>query len=439
MPLFKDKAKKLMADMKQVRNRGTCKFVDQTSVEDENFIAHVQQVMGIDSIQKRPDSARSEHQDANNNRSSDKFANLVQKMVNEKRREKSIVTGFKEMSLGSGSGNSAQPEPAYNVTPEDAIIDFNSKWRAGRRFSYGSDGGSSTKSEPGGTVNDFHLLKTIGKGAFGKVLLVQSRISGQFYAMKVLNKKSIVNSDYVEGVLNEKRILECVSYPFLVRLHLHFKDNVNLYMMMEYVGGGDLFFHLRRRITFSEKEALFYGGQITLALEYLHSLNVIFRDLKPENILVNFDGYIKLTDFGLAKRLPSLDWWALGILLYEMVHGKSPFKSESEAVTLEKILNGKVKFGQTTNSFKHLIMNLLKDDVTTRIGTSSVDDIKNHPWFETISWTMLLQKRIEPPFQPRLHHRGDTRFFDKYDDNFKDILYMSDSEQDIYKTAFLDF
>ena len=162
------------------------------------------------------------------------------------------------------------------------------------------------------SLEDFDRMKTLGTGSFGRVMLVQHKSSKEFYAMKILDKQKIVKLQQVEHTLNEKKILHAISYPFVVGLKFHFKDTTNLYMLMEFVPGGEMFSHLRRLGRFSEPHARFYAAQILLTLEYLHNLDLIYRDLKPENLLIELTGYIKITDFGFSKRVKGRTWTLCG-------------------------------------------------------------------------------------------------------------------------------
>ena len=244
-------------------------------------------------------------------------------------------------------------------------------------------------------LTDYGLVRTLGTGSFGRVLLVKEKAGGssaKFLALKILEKKKVVKLKQVEHTLNEKNILAAIDFPFLVNLTGSFKDNSNLYMVLEFAPGGELFSHLRRAGRFPEKRSQFYAGQIVLALEYLHHLKVIYRDLKPENLLFDNQGYLKITDFGFAKYVEgrtwtlcgtpeylapeiilskgytkAVDWWAIGVLIFEMAAGYPPFYAERPLQIYEKIVAGKVKYPMHfSKDLRELLRNLLQGDITRR-------------------------------------------------------------------------
>ncbi|KAJ3387359.1 hypothetical protein HDU92_001993 [Lobulomyces angularis] len=293
------------------------------------------------------------------------------------------------------------------------------------------------KNEQQKHLGEFQLLKTIGTGTFGRVYLSKDAKTSTFYAMKVLKKSEIVRLRQVEHINNEKQILKEISFPFIVDLICTFQDEKSLFMLEEYVVGGEIFSHLRRAGKFTNDITKFYIAEIVLAIEYLHSLKIIHRDLKPENLLIDRNGHVKITDFGFAKKLidnrtwtlcgtpeyiapeiitssghdTAVDWWALGILAYEMLMGYPPFSDEEVFGIYEKILGGKISFSSTLEPLaKDFIKRLLTSDRTRRLGNlkEGSADVKAHQWFKGVDWKALLRKEVIAPIIPIFSHPGDT-------------------------------
>ncbi|KAK7693302.1 hypothetical protein QCA50_002869 [Cerrena zonata] len=294
-------------------------------------------------------------------------------------------------------------------------------------------------------LTDFEVKGTLGTGTFGRVLLVRLRSanskSQNCFAMKVLRKSEIVRLRQVEHVNAERHILSRVQHPFIVDLFATFQDSLNIYMLLSYVPGGELFTHLRRAQRFTPDVTRFYLATIVLALKYLHSFNIIYRDLKPENLLLDSRGYLRLTDFGFAKIVDdrtwtlcgtpeylapeiiqsdghgkAADWWACGILAYEMMVGYPPFFDETPYGIYEKILKGKIHWPREMDRYSRDIINaFLHPDRSKRLGNmiGGAQDVLDHPWFRGVDWDALERREIRAPIIPQVTSIDDTRNFSR--------------------------
>ena len=294
------------------------------------------------------------------------------------------------------------------------------------------------------SLKDFKILKKLGKGAYGKVLLVHNEELNKYFAMKILKKKFIEKNKQQIHIKTERKILEIIEHPFVAKLYYAFQNSEKLYMLTEYMPGGEMFYHLHKDIYFSEERTKFYISEIILALIYLHKNNILYRDLKPENILLDEQGHIKLTDFGLSKIVndinkdktyticgtpeyvapevllnkgynKSADWWSLGIVLYEMLCGETPFKEARERLDINIYYKPIYQNKLISDTAFDLIQKLCEINVNLRLGSSDneFEEISKHKFFNGIDWKKLENKEIKPSFIPIIANMEDVRNFDK--------------------------
>ena len=291
------------------------------------------------------------------------------------------------------------------------------------------------------TINDFQIVKVLGTGAFGKVSLVYNEELQRYFAMKSLKKEYIKKYQQTKHTKEERKIMEKIDYPFISKLYYAFQTKKSLFMITEFMAGGEMFHHLHECGHFDENRTRFYIAELVLAIDHLHKNNILYRDLKPENILLDEIGHIKLTDFGLSKIMNDIekdktytvcgtpiyvapevlmgkgynklvDWWSLGVLLYEFLAGYSPFRELKNCIDLNIY---KKKLKQDTlisDTAFNLIKKLCHINVSERLG-KNVLDIKKHKFFEDIDWVKLEKKQITPPYKPKIRYQGDVRNFDK--------------------------
>jgi serine/threonine protein kinase len=300
-------------------------------------------------------------------------------------------------------------------------------------------------------LSEFSVIKTVGKGFMGSVRLVKLA-SGRDptpFALKIMNKSVVVRKNQVAHTRQEKELLSQLDHPFIVKLLSTFQDEANLYMLMEFVNGGELFSVVRCGKRLQNDGAKFYAVEIILALGHIHSKMIAFRDLKLENVLLDYCGHAKLVDFGFAKVVHTrtytmcgtpdymapeiikreghdrcVDWWALGVLIYEMLSGDAPFRAPTAAAIYEKALRSEPTYSSHfTRNAQSIVAGLLTKGKTRRLGAGSGDaeDVKVHPWFAAVDWDMFQQKQYRAPFLPTLRDSSDAFMFKDYPEEAIDV------------------
>lgn len=337
---------------------------------------------------------------------------------------------------------------------KDAKVHFERRWNE-----------KPNENETTTRLADFELIRVLGRGKFGNVIFARYRKlklddPNAYVAVKIMTKKVVVKNHGPQHVKNERLVLKAIENPFFIKYISHFKDNANLFLVIEYIPGGDFYTRLKRIQIYEEPHVIFYSAQIVLAFEYLHYMGVVYRDLKPENVIIDRTGYLKIADLGLSKKIDgsttktmcgtpeylapeivhgraysySVDWWTLGILMFELIHGKTPFRTGNMLQLLRRIIHAKVVFPkpEINAPSRDIITKLLSKHMTDRLTDPAV--IKTMPYFAGINWASLYHKLIPAPYIPPIKSISDTSNFDKQAD-----IQIEESDKNLYEDIFKDF
>ncbi|MCQ2815806.1 MAG: serine/threonine-protein kinase [archaeon] len=294
---------------------------------------------------------------------------------------------------------------------------------------------------PSLSPDDFEFVKVIGRFLFGKITQVKSKINGMHYSLKTIKKSKLKTEKHIQYVETERLILEELSHPFIVKLHYAFQTEAKLYLVLELYKYGDLLYYLNQNEHFTENEAKFYFAQVVLLFEYFHSKNILYRNLSPECLLLDSEGYIKVMDFSIAKsnisntsftktscglpeyRSPemlqggeygrSTDIWTMGIFLYELLYGATPFRDNNTNNLYKKIIFNSIDFSfdniEISENAKDLIGKMLEKNYKKRIG---LQEIKKHPFFSDISFEQIFLQSADSPIVPVPQGDNEFRYID---------------------------
>ncbi|XP_058793229.1 serine/threonine-protein kinase N isoform X2 [Phymastichus coffea] len=384
-----------------------------------------------------------------------------------------LVTEPRPVLIAPPSPRTPSPQPLVEFPEDEVSYEVASPSRPLHYRDSAYESRRQSQLQTGMGLENFRLLSVLGRGHFGKVILSQYRNTGEYFAIKALKKGDIIARDEVESLLSEKRIFEVANttrHPFLVNLFACFQTDAHVCFVMEYAAGGDLMMHIHADV-FGEPRAVFYSACVVLGLQYLHESRIIYRDLKLDNLLLDTEGYVKIADFGLCKEgmgygdrtgtfcgtpeflapevltetsyTRAVDWWGLGVLIFEMLVGESPFPGDDEEEVFDSIVNDEVRYPRFLSLEAIAIMRrLLRKNPDRRLGSSERDaeDVKKQAFFRHINWDDLLLRRVKPPFVPVIQSVEDVSNFDEEFTSekpqltpAKDPRQLSDLEQGLFK------
>ena len=296
---------------------------------------------------------------------------------------------------------------------------------------------TATYQETNYSMDQFDIVSVIGRGFHGKVMLVRHKQTRDLFAMKTVHKARLMKSNKVHTVIRERNILAKARNPFIVQLCFAFQTDRKFYLGLEYVPGGELFRRMQNEDEIPVNEVKLYVAEVAIALDYLHSLGIVYRDLKPENVLITCDGHIKLTDFGLSKELSdevtttfcgtpeyvapevikrepyscAIDWWSLGVLCYELLYGTTPFTSSNRVKLFQMIMNSPPRFPEGADAdAQDFIRKLLNKDPKQR---AKFEDIKHHPFWGDMDLDAVARREVEATYKPKIEGQDDTKNFDE--------------------------
>ena len=443
----KKKKQKKTVENKEEKSNSKINIVENSEASDNKNIKSL-----IKDI-KEPQMIK---ENENENEIEDKNLNIIEEINNNKNKNKILYDNIEEQisPISEKVQNFDDLDENINISEiqnegNNIIVDIKNSPSLDRRESTDTIF-SSHKNIKVVKNEDFKILKILGRGSYGKVCLVEYLPTHEIYAMKSLKKDLLIQEEKIESTLLEKEILETTNHPFIIKLVFCFQTEQRINFVMPFIPGGELFQHLKKVKHFSEQKVKLYAAQIAIAIQYLHDMGYIYRDLKPENILIDEQGYLRLTDFGLAKKIKegektnsfcgtpeylapevineeeydkNVDWWSYGILIYEMICGIPPFYLHDLEKMYNLIRTEKIKFDKKfliSKNAQDLITRLLEKKVENRLCYhDGIEELKKHPFFKNIDFNAIERKEIAAPFIPIITNNTDVRNFDEMFTNEK--------------------